>query len=364
MNRVLNFSAGPSGLDISVLKRAQAEFLDYHGLGFNIMEISHRGKIYEAMHNGAIAKIRAMYGISDDYAVLFLQGGGHMQFAQVPLNLYMGGIAQYANTGVWTNKAIKEARILGINHSVVASSEADNFTYIPQLNFSADADFCYICSNNTVHGTQYSAYPNTHGAPLVVDASSDLFSREIDFDANNIGVFWGGAQKNGGPAGVTLVIIRKDLLERVEKSEIGAKVPTILRYKTQADANSLANTPPTFGIYMLDLVLDWINENGGLKGIDELNSKKAKLLYDAIDSTEFYSAHAQKNSRSKMNVTFATPNADLDKEFVSLAEQNAMIGLKGHRILGGLRASIYNAVSLENVKTLVEFMREFERTHG
>jgi len=360
MNRVLNFSAGPSGLDISVLKRAQAEFLDYHGLGFNIMEVSHRGKVFEEMHNNAIAKIRRLYGIDDDYAVMFLQGGGHMQFAQVPMNLYIGGVAEYANTGVWSNKAIKDAKILGINYRVVASSEADNFCYIPdEIPFNANADYCYICSNNTVHGTQYKSYPDTHGAPLVVDASSDLFSREVDFKANNIGVFWGGAQKNGGPAGVTLVIVRKDLLDRVADN-----VPTILRYKTQAEANSLANTPPTFGIYMIDLVLDWINEKGGLEGIRELNEKKAHLLYSKIDESDFYTGHARFDSRSVMNVTFNTPADELDKLFVSESEKENMIGLKGHRILGGLRASLYNAVSLENVRVLVDFMREFERKFG
>lgn len=360
MNRVLNFSAGPSGLDISVLKRAQAEFLDYHGLGFNIMEVSHRGKVFEAMHNGAIEKIRKLYNIDDDYAVMFLQGGGHMQFAQVPMNLYRGGVAQYANTGVWTNKAIKDAKILGINYEVVASSEADNFYYIPdEIPFSKDADYCYICSNNTVHGTQYKSYPDTYGAPLVVDASSDLFSRKIDFKANNIGVFWGGAQKNGGPAGVTLVVVRKDLLDRV-----GDNVPTILRYKIQAEANSLANTPPTFGIYMIDLVLDWINEKGGLDGIATLNAKKADLLYSTIDSSDFYTGHARAKDRSVMNVSFLTPSPELDKEFVALSEKENMIGLKGHRVLGGLRASLYNAVSYENVETLVSFMKEFERKFG
>ncbi len=360
MNRVLNFSAGPSGLDISVLKRAQEEFLDYHGMGFNIMEVSHRGKVFDALHNGAIEKIRKLYNIDDDYAVLFLQGGGHMQFAQVPMNLYKGGVAEYVDSGVWTTKAIKEAKNLGINHRVVASSENDGFTHIPDdIKFSSDADYCYICSNNTVHGTQYRAYPDTHGAPLVVDASSDLFSREIDFKGNNIGIFWGGAQKNGGPAGVTLVVIRKDLADRVKDS-----VPTILRYKTQIESNSLANTPPTFGIYMLDLVLDWINEKGGLAGIAALNAEKAKTLYAAIDASDFYTGHARKDSRSAMNVSFLTPNAELDKKFVAEAEAENMIGLKGHRILGGLRASIYNAVTLDNVKTLVEFMREFERKNG
>ena len=369
--RVMNFSAGPSGLPLSVLKRAQDEFLSYQGKGFNIMEVSHRGKDYEAMHNAAIAKIREFYKLDDDYAVLFLQGGGHMQFAQVPMNLYFGGVAQYANTGVWTKKAIKDAEILGIKYEVVASSEDSNFDEIPaNIPFSADADYCYICSNNTIYGTQYKNLPNTHGAPLVIDSSSDLLSREIDLKANNIGILWGGAQKNAGPAGVTLVIIRKDLAQRVNAAPKGSfkapfcgHVPTILSYKTQLDANSLANTPPTFAIYMLDLMLDWLKEQGGLNAVHARNQQKAQLLYSAIDESDFYTGHAKASSRSLMNVSFKTPSADLDAAFVAAAANENMIGLKGHRLLGGLRASIYNAVSLEDVQTLISFMKEFERSH-
>ena len=377
MNRVLNFSAGPSGLPLSVLERARDEFLDYHGLGFNIMEVSHRGKVYETMHNEIIANIKGLYNLDDDYAVLFLQGGGHMQFAQVPLNLYIGGEAQYANTGVWTKKAIKDAGILGINYRITASSEDSNFDHIPSdAGFSSDADYCYICSNNTIYGTQYKNLPNTHGAPLVVDSSSDLFSREIDFKAKHIGVFWGGAQKNAGPAGVSVVIIRKDLLDRVEyneentpapmrhKAPFASHVPTILRYKVQAEANSLANTPPTYSIYLLGLVIEWIKEQGGLKAINAINEQKAELLYKAIDESSFFKAHARADSRSLMNVSFTSPSPELDALFVKEAENEGMIGLKGHRLLGGLRASIYNAVSLENVKTLVSFMSEFERKNG
>ncbi len=376
MNRVLNFSAGPSGLPLSVLEKAQSEFLSYHGLGFNIMEVSHRGKVYEEMHNEIIANIKELYRLDDDYMVLFLQGGGHMQFAQVPLNLYIGGEAQYANTGVWTKKAIKDAEILGINYKITASSESTNFDHIPEANFSVDADYCYICSNNTIYGTQYKSLPDTHGAPLVIDSSSDLFSREIDFKAANIGLFWGGAQKNAGPAGVSVVIIRKDLLDRVEHYEktepapmkhpapFGGHVPTILRYKVQADANSLANTPPTFSIYMLGLVIEWIKEQGGLKAINEKNEQKARELYARIDRSEFFTGFARADSRSLMNVSFKALNSDLDALFVKEAESNGMIGLKGHRLLGGLRASIYNAVSLNDVRTLIGFMDEFERKNG
>lgn len=372
MNRVLNFSAGPSGLPLSVLQKAQSEFLDYHGLGFNIMEVSHRGKVYEAMHNEIIARIKSFYHLGDDYSVLLLQGGGHMQFAQVPMNLYIGGVAQYANTGVWTKKAIKDAGILGINYKVTASSQDCAFDHIPsELGFTSDADYCYICSNNTIYGTQYKELPKSP-APLVVDSSSDLFSREINFKASNIGIFWGGAQKNAGPAGVSVVIVRNDLLDRVDfevskmknPAPFSSHVPTILRYKTQAENNSLANTPPTYSIYLLGLVLEWIESKGGLNAINERNKAKAELLYSAIDSSDFYKGHAQKDSRSLMNVSFTTPNADLDALFVKGAESENMIGLKGHRLLGGLRASIYNTVSLENVQSLVSFMKEFERKNG
>ncbi|MCR8678860.1 MULTISPECIES: 3-phosphoserine/phosphohydroxythreonine transaminase [Campylobacter] len=358
MSRVLNFSAGPSAIPLPVLERAKAEFTDYHGFGYSIMEVSHRGKVFEELHNNAIAKVKEFYNIGDDYAVLFLQGGATLQFAQIPMNLYTGGVAEYANTGVWTQKAIKEAKIQNINYKVVASSEDSRFDHIPNFNFSDDADYGYICSNNTIYGTQYATLPSPK-CPLVVDSSSDLLSRNIDFKAHNIGLFYGGAQKNAGPAGITIVIIKKELANRVKDS-----VPTPLRYTTQIEANSLSNTPPTFGIYMFDLVLDWIKDQGGLDTINSINQKKAAILYDLIDSSDFYTAFAKPGSRSIMNVSFATPSAELDMKFVKLAEENAMIGLKGHRILGGLRASIYNALTIQSVQTLCEFMKEFQRTHG
>ncbi|MDV2490482.1 MULTISPECIES: 3-phosphoserine/phosphohydroxythreonine transaminase [Campylobacter] len=359
MTRVLNFSAGPSAIPLSVLEQAQKEFVSYKGMGFSIMEVSHRGKVFDALHNNAIEKIKAFYGLNDDYSVLFLQGGATLQFAQVPMNIYNGRIAQYVNTGIWTTKAIKEAKIQNINYEVVASSEETRFDRIPEnIRFSDDADYAYICSNNTIYGTQYKDLPNTK-CPLVVDSSSDLLSREIDFSAKNIGLFYGGAQKNAGPAGVTLIIIKKDLANRVKHN-----VPTPLRYTTQIEANSLANTPCTFGIYMFDLVLDWIKDQGGLSAINKLNEQKAALLYDIIDTSSFYKAHAKTGSRSLMNVSFTTPSAELDAKFVSEAEKNSMIGLKGHRLLGGIRASIYNAVCLKDVQTLVNFMKEFERVNG
>ena len=275
------------------------------------------------------------------------------------MNLYNGGVAQYVNTGVWTTKAIKEAKIQNINYEVVASSEDTKFDRIPQnIKFSDNADYGYICSNNTIYGTQYEEIPTTK-CPLVVDSSSDLLSREIDFNSKNIGMFYGGAQKNAGPAGITIVIIRKDLASRVKDS-----VPTPLRYTTQIEANSLANTPCTFGIYMFDLVLDWIKDQGGLNAINAANKKKASTLYGFIDNSDFYKAHAKQGSRSLMNVSFTTPSTELDAKFVKEAEQNSMIGLKGHRLLGGLRASIYNAVSQKEVETLIEFMKEFQRVNG
>ncbi|CZE45890.1 phosphoserine transaminase [Campylobacter geochelonis] len=358
MSRVINFSAGPSSIPLEVLQTAQAEFLDYKGCGCSIIEISHRTPIFEEVLFSARDKVKSLYGFGDEYDVLFLQGGATLQFAQVPMNLYNGGVAQYVNTGVWTTKAIKDAKILGINYEVVASSEETKFDRIPKdIKFSDDADYLYICSNNTIYGTQYKEYPKCK-CPLVVDSSSDLFAREIDI--SNIGLFYGGIQKNGGPAGVTLVVVRKDLLDRV-----GANVPSILRYKTQAEADSMSNTPNTFGIYMLNLTLDWVIKQGGLASINEKNEKKAHLLYSYIDgSNGFYKGHAQDDSRSLMNVSFNILSKELEMKFVKEASEAGMIGLKGHRHLGGIRASLYNAITYENVETLVDFMKEFARKNG
>ncbi|MCD8213481.1 MAG: phosphoserine transaminase [Campylobacter sp.] len=359
MSRKINFSAGPSALPLSVLQHAQNELTDYQGKGFSIMEISHRSKIFEEVHFGAMDKIRTLYGIGNEYEILFLQGGAHLQFSMIPMNLYQGGKAQYANTGVWTNKAIKEAQILGIKPDVVASSESDKFAYIPQINFSDDADYAYICSNNTIYGTQYKSLPKTK-SPLVIDASSDFFSRPLDF--SGIGLLYGGAQKNAGPSGVTVVIIRKDLIERVSNPN----VPMFLRYKTHAEAKSLYNTPPTFGIYLLSLTMKWLLDQGGLSKIQAKNAAKSAMIYETIDgSNGFYKAHARTDSRSDMNVSFnVAVNAELEPVFVAQAESEGMLGLKGHRHLGGIRASIYNAVSEQDVKILVEFMKEFMKKHG
>ncbi|AQW81851.1 phosphoserine transaminase [Campylobacter pinnipediorum] len=356
--RMINFSAGPTGLPFEVLQKAQSEFVNYHNEGYSIMEISHRSKTYEEVHFGAMQKIRELYNISDDFDILFLQGGAHLQFSMIPLNLYQGGVAEYVDTGVWTSKAIKEAQILGINHKVVASSKDDNFNHIPDINFDDNADFSYICSNNTIYGTQYKSLPKSK-APLVVDSSSDFFSRPLDF--SDIGVLYGGAQKNAGPSGVTIVIIRKDLIDRVSSNN----VPMFLRYKTHADAKSLYNTPPTFAIYLLNLNMQWLIDRGGLKATDQINTKKAEILYSVIDnSDDFYKGHAKKEDRSVMNVSFNIKNKDLEPIFVSEALKNNMLGLKGHRHLGGIRASIYNAVSIEDVTVLADFMKEFARKNG
>lgn len=359
MNRVINFSAGPSTIPLDVLKTAQDELLSYQNKGFSIMEVSHRSAVFDDVINSAEKRVKELYGFNDDYAVLFLQGGASLQFAQIPMNLSTGKVCEYINTGVWTKKAIKEAEILGINYKVVASSEDTNFDRIPNIpELSQDADYTYICSNNTIYGTQYKEFPKTKSL-LVIDSSSDLFSREID--AKNIGLFYGGIQKNGGPAGVTLVVIRKDLANRV-----ASNVPNILRYKTQIDANSMSNTPNTFGIYMLNLMLEKLIKEGGLKAVNEKNEKKAALLYSAIDEmSDFYKGHAKKDSRSLMNVSFnITKGEEFEKKFVSEALENNMMGLKGHRHLGGIRASIYNAITYENVETLVSFMRDFAKKNG
>ncbi|GKH61241.1 phosphoserine aminotransferase [Campylobacter ureolyticus] len=359
MNRVINFSAGPSTIPLDVLKTAQDELLNYQNKGFSIMEVSHRSAVFDEVINSAEKRVKELYGFSDDYAVLFLQGGASLQFAQIPMNLSTGKVCEYINTGVWTKKAIKEAEILGINYKVVASSEDTNFDRIPLIpELSQDADYTYICSNNTIYGTQYKEFPKTKSL-LVIDSSSDLFSREID--TKNIGLFYGGIQKNGGPAGVTLVVIRKDLADRV-----GKNVPNILRYKTQIDANSMSNTPNTFGIYMLNLMLEKLIKEGGLKAINEKNEKKAALLYSAIDEmSDFYKGHAKKDSRSLMNVSFnIIKGEEFEKKFVCEALENNMMGLKGHRHLGGIRASIYNAITYENVETLVSFMKDFAKKNG
>lgn len=358
MQRVINFSAGPSTIPLEVLKKAQDEFLSYKGLGFSIMEISHRSEIFENVLNSAKKKVKEIYNFSDEFEILFLQGGGSLQFAQVPLNLYQGNFAEYIDTGVWTQRAIKEAQIQNVNYNVIFEGAKFEYSYIDEnLKISDNADYVYLCLNNTIYGTQYKKIPSSK-SPLVVDASSELFSRPLDF--SDVGILFGGIQKNGGPSGITLVVIRKDLLDRA-----GENVPTLLKYKNQVKMNSMCNTPNTFGIYMLDLMLEHILNLGGLEKINEKNIKKARLLYEILDeNSDFYIPHAKKESRSLMNVSFKTIKGnEIDMEFVKEAEKNKMIGLKGHKHLGGLRASIYNAISYEDVEKLCDFMIEFAKKH-
>jgi len=355
MNRAFNFGAGPATIPTEVLEEAQKELLDFKGSGISIMEASHRTKLYEEVHDGAITLMRELYEIPDDYEVMFLQGGASLQFAMVPMNLGMGGKIQYANTGIWSQKAIKEAKIQGLNPQIIASSEETSYDRIPEnITFDDDADYAFITSNNTIYGTQYKTYPSTK-APLVVDASSDIFSYPVEW--SKVDFMFAGAQKNAGPSGVTIVIAKKELLERVKES-----VPTMLRYKIYAENNSLYNTPPTFGIYLLYLTMQWIKKQGGIKAIQKMNEEKAALLYNAIDNSNgFYTGHAQKDSRSLMNVSFNIKgkNEELEAELIKRTEECGMIGLKGHRSTGGLRASIYNAMSIDGVKALVELMEKF-----
>ncbi|TKX30075.1 3-phosphoserine/phosphohydroxythreonine transaminase [Campylobacter sp. MIT 12-5580] len=357
--RKINFSAGPSTLPLSILKQAQEELLDYENKGFSIMEISHRTKVFEEVHFEAMNNAKKLYGIDDEYEVLFLQGGASLQFAMIPMNLALNGVCEYVNTGIWTKKAIKEALILGINHKVIASSEEQSFSYIPEFEFSPNADYGYICSNNTIYGTQYKSYPKSK-CPLIVDASSDFFSRKVDF--SNIGVLYGGVQKNAGISGLACVIIRKDMLERSKQKNI----PSMLKYSIHSENNSLFNTPPTFAIYMFALEMKWLLEQGGLDKVHANNQAKAKLLYSTIDESKgFYKGHAKVEDRSLMNVSFnIATNAELEPIFIEEAQKQDMLGLKGHRLLGGIRASIYNAITLDQVKSLCEFMKHFQAKFG
>jgi len=359
MQSAINFGAGPSMIPQEVLKEAQTHLLDFHGHGLSIMEASHRSSMYEEVHNRAIEDIKTLLHVPEDYDVLFLQGGASLQFAMVPLNLSQGGVIEFVDTGTWSSKAIKEAKIMGLNTRVVASSKESGYTHIPEnIAFSDEADYAYITSNNTIYGTQYKTFTDAT-APLVVDASSDIFSYPIDW--NKTSLLFAGAQKNAGPSGVTIVIIKRNLLERVNET-----VPTMLRYQTHAEANSLYNTPPTFGIYLLGLTMKWIKAQGGVEAVRQYNEEKAALLYNAIDASEgFYVGHALPGSRSLMNVSFNIKDKDktLEAALLDLAQKEQMVGLKGHRSVGGLRASIYNAMRKEGVQALVDLMHSFAKTH-
>ncbi|MBQ9788051.1 MAG: 3-phosphoserine/phosphohydroxythreonine transaminase [Lentisphaeria bacterium] len=351
---VYNFSAGPAVLPKKVMERAQAEFCNYKDSGCGVMELSHRGKLYEPIIQRAEANVRELMNISDDYAVLFVQGGASMQFAMLAMNLLNGGTANYADTGVWGAKAAKEAKLFG-NVNICCSSKESKYDHIPAFdtwNLVDNAAYLHITSNNTVAGTQYRTFPKTD-APLISDMSSDIMSRVIN--VNDFGMIYAGAQKNLGPSGVALVIIRKDLMERVQPN-----VPTMLRYTTYFENGSMFNTPPTYSVYMLALVTDYFKELGGIAAIEKINEKKAAMLYDYLDSTSFYNTPVQKDSRSLMNVVFRTPSDELDAKFVAEARANGLTDLKGHRLVGGCRASIYNAMPVEGVEALIKFMKEFE----
>lgn len=359
-NRIHNFNAGPAALPLPVLEEIQDAFLNYKDSGMSITEISHRSAGFDDVINDAIVRVKRLLNCGDNYHVLFIQGGASQQFCMVPMNfLYQDQSADYVNTGTWSTKAIKEAQIQGKTIQVVATSEEKNFSYIPRdILFNKDAVYTHITSNNTIKGTQWHEFPDTSGVPLVADMSSDIMSRPIDMD--KFGLIYAGAQKNIGPAGVCMVVVREDMLEKAQDN-----LPTILSYKTYAAKNSMFNTPPCFAIYTVQLIMKWLEETvGGLEKMADINRKKADLIYGYIDSTEFYRATAENDSRSWMNVTFRLPSEDLEAEFVSTALENGLGGLKGHRSVGGCRASIYNATGLDAVETLVDFMKEFERKSG
>jgi phosphoserine aminotransferase len=358
-DRIFNFNAGPSALPLEVLEEVQKDLLNYKGEGLSVMEMSHRSKTYDGIIKEAESLMKEVMGIPDGYKVIFFQGGATLQFAAIPMNLLSDEkSADYVNSGSWSKKAIQEAQKLGKKIKVIASSEDENFSYIPyDISVSPDAEYVHITSNNTIAGTQWAAFPDTGNVPLIADMSSDINSRKID--VSKFALIYAGAQKNMGPSGVTIVIIREDLLEKSPDN-----IPTMTSYKIIGGKDSLYNTPPTFGIYVIKLVLEWVKNMGGVEAIEAINNQKAKLLYDTIDNSDFYRGTVKEDSRSKMNVTFRLPSEELEKKFIAESLEKGMIGLKGHRSVGGCRASIYNAVSLEAVEALTAFMKEFEKNNA
>ena len=356
MSRVYNFSAGPAVLPESVLKSAAEEMLDYKGCGMSVMEMSHRSKAFEEIIKTAESDLRELMHIPDNYKVLFLQGGASQQFAMIPMNLMKNKVADYIVTGQWAKKAYQEAAKYG-KVNKIASSEDKTFSYIPDcsdLPISEDADYVYICENNTIYGTKFKELPNTKGKTLVADVSSCFLSEPVD--VSKYGIIYGGVQKNIGPAGVVIVIIREDLITE----DVLPGTPTMLTYKTHADADSLYNTPPAYGIYMCGKVFKWLKEMGGLEAMKERNEKKAKILYDFLDQSKLFKGTVEKKDRSLMNVPFVTGSDELDAKFVKEAKAAGLENLKGHRSVGGMRASIYNAMPEEGVQALVDFMKKFE----
>lgn len=356
MSRVYNFSAGPAVLPEEVLKEVAEEMMDYQGSGMSVMEMSHRSADFQKIIDEAEQDLRDLMKIPDNYKVLFLQGGASQQFAAIPMNLMKNKVADYIVTGQWAKKAYQEAQKYG-KANKIASSEDKTFSYIPDcsdLPISEDADYVYICENNTIYGTKFKTLPNTKGKPLVADVSSCFLSEPVD--VTKYGVIYGGVQKNIGPAGVVIVIIREDLITE----DVLPGTPTMLRYKIHADADSLYNTPPAYGIYICGKVFKWLKKMGGLEAMKERNEKKAKILYDYLDESKLFKGTVRKEDRSLMNVPFITGNEELDAKFVKEAKEAGFENLKGHRTVGGMRASIYNAMPIEGVEKLVEFMKKFE----
>ena len=361
MERVYNFNPGPATLPVEVLREAQAEFLNFDNSGMSIVEISHRSKPYEKVHNAAKATILELMGLGDDYDVLFIQGGASLQFAMIPLNFATKeNPGSYVLSGTFSSNAYKEANILGVGE-VAASTKDENFKRVPrqdELKINPNAAYLHICNNNTIYGTEFHYVPETSGVPLFADMSSDMLSREVDF--KKFSLIYAGVQKNLGPAGVVIVVVKKSFVEKSLET-----LPTMLRYDTFYKKNSLYNTPPAFAIYIVGKVVAWIKNCGGLEEMARRNKIKAKLLYDAIDSSDgFYRGHAEKNSRSFMNVTFRLPNEELEKKFVAEALEKNLSGVKGHRSVGGMRASIYNAMPIEGAQALADFMDKFRKANA
>lgn len=359
MSRVYNFSAGPAVLPEPVLRRAAEEMLDYRGTGMSVMEMSHRSKAYQAILDQAEADLRRLMGIPQNYRVLFLQGGASQQFAMVPMNLMKNRVADYIITGQWAKKAWQEAKLYG-QANVAASSQDRNFSYIPDcadLPIDPQADYVHICENNTIYGTKFHRLPNTKGKNLVADVSSCFLSEPVE--VGRYGMLYGGAQKNVGPAGVVIAVIREDLINE----DVLPGTPTMLRYHVHADNGSMYNTPPAYGIYICGLVFQWLLEQGGLEAMGQRNREKAAVLYDFLDSSRLFRGTVEKKDRSLMNVPFITGSDELDAQFVAEAAQAGLVNLKGHRTVGGMRASIYNAMPRQGVEKLVQFMDRFEQTH-
>ncbi len=360
MARVYNFSAGPAVMPEEVLEEAAAEMMDYQGTGMSVMEMSHRSSMYQKIIDEAEQDLRDLMNIPDNYKVLFIQGGGHVQFAMVPMNLFVNKVGDYILTGQWATKAWKEAKLYGTANAI-ASSEDKKFSYIPdcsELPVDENADYVYICLNNTIYGTVYHELPDTKGKDLVADISSCFLSEPLD--VSKFGILWGGVQKNVGPAGLAIAIVREDLI----RDDVLPGTPTMLKYKTYASSGSLYNTPPTYNIYICGKVFKWLKKQGGLEEMKRRNEEKAAILYDFLDSSALFHGTAAKKDRSLMNIPFVTDDPDLNALFLKEAEEAGFVNLKGHRSVGGMRASLYNAMPKEGVEKLVAFMKEFEKKHS